>query len=59
MHVRGGPWALDWSGSTVFSLLRRKVLEVVVFLLTGVTAAIALVLVMGEWGGEWGDGGRV
>lgn len=51
MHLRGSQRALNWPGGVVFSLLRRKVLEVVVFLLTSVAAAIALVLVVGESGG--------
>ena len=59
VHVRGSQWALNWSGGVVFSFLRRKVLEVIVFLLTSVAATIALVLVVGEWGGGmgWGRGG--
>lgn len=59
VHVRGSQRALNWSGGVVFSFLRRKVLEVIVFLLTSVAATIALVLVVGEWGGGmgWGRGG--
>ena len=59
VHVRGSQRALNWSGGVVFSFLRRKGLEVIVFLLTSVVATIALVLVVGEWGGGmgWGRGG--
>ena len=54
VHVRGSQRALNWSGGVVFSFLRRKALEVIVFLLTSVAATIALVLVAGE-GGWWVD----